>query len=318
MGGGAAMRSAAAKVAGIGGVLRGAPASPAAPQSLRSTSRPGRMPAIVSAKGNEIAAGDFPQAAAQKLAWEVDDWDFAGFEEEPVGEPMARVVFGGVPSYEEAKAATAELKDAIDKVYLSSPNITGCEYQHPADQASGLPLLANSVETQSSVISEALATCPVPKHAVQAFKLLSQNPAAQTVVASIASDQNVWDAFMNNEALKDFLQSQNSRIQFPTMVPKVEESADDALSDDWKSPRTDEEITEGGRENGFMTILENIKLTVEEMVSNISSFLANIFGAPSAEKASSDNDGGIAGPALGASFMGLALLAIIVVLIRRG
>ncbi|XP_056167740.1 uncharacterized protein LOC115666662 isoform X2 [Syzygium oleosum] len=311
--GGAAMRSAASKIAGIVGVLRGSPASPAPPQSVRSgsaSSSAGRVPAIVLARG----AGDVPQATAQMLAREVDDRDFAGFDEEPVGQPMARVVFGGAPSYEEATAATAELTDAIDRVYLSTTNTTGCEDQLPAE-------LSNSVQTQSSVTVEALVTNPVPKHAVQAFTLLSQSPATQSVVASIASDPKVWDAFMQNEALKDFLQSQNSTVhQFPFMEPKVEESADDDLSDDWKSPKKVEEISEGGHENGFMTILQNIKLTVEEMVSNISSFLANIFSPPSAEKTSTNNEGS-AGPfnekALGASVMGLALMAIIVVLIRR-
>ncbi|XP_030513637.1 uncharacterized protein LOC115727548 isoform X2 [Rhodamnia argentea] len=321
MGGGAAMRSAAAKVVGIGGVLRRAPAPPAAPQSVRSASRSGGVPAIASAKGGEVAPGDVPQAAAQMPAWEVDDWDLAAFEEGPAGEPMARVVFGGVPSYDEAKAATAELKDAIDKVYLSSTSTAGCEDQLPADQASGLPLLANSVETQSLVIGDALAAYPAPKHAVQAFTLLSQSPVAQSVVASLASDPNFWSAAMQNDAVKDFLQSQNSSIQLPYMETKVEESGDDALSDDWKSPRKVEEISEGGHDNGLMTILRNIKLSVEEMVSNIPSFLANIFSLPSAEKTSTNE--GNAGPAFnekafGVSFMGLALLAIIIVLLRRG
>ena len=31
------------------------------------------------------------------------------------GEPMPRLVFGSVPSFQEAKDATAELKDALDK-----------------------------------------------------------------------------------------------------------------------------------------------------------------------------------------------------------
>lgn len=200
---------------------------------------------------------------------------------------------------------------------MSSTNITGWEGQLPADQASGLPVLANSVETQSSVIGEALATFPESKHAVEAFKLLTQSPEAQTVVASIASDQNVWDAFLKNKALQDFLQSQNSSIQLPYMEPKVEKSAGDAFSDDWKSPRVDEETSEGGHKNGFMSFLQNIKLRVEQMVSNISSFLADIFTPPSVEKMSSNSDGN-AGLAVGASFMGLALLTLLVVLIRRG
>ncbi|KAI6690459.1 hypothetical protein NL676_027287 [Syzygium grande] len=310
--GGAAMRSAASKIAGIVGVLRGSPASPAPPRSVPSASRSaGGVPAIVSARG----AGDVPRATtAQMLAREADDRDFAGFDGEPVGQPMARVVFGGAPSYEEATAATAELTDAIDRVYLSSTNTTGYEDQLPADQASVLPLISNSVEIQSSITSEALATYPAP---IQALTLLSQCPAAQGVVASIASDPNVWNAFMQNGALNDFLQSQNSSIQFPYMEPRVEESADDALSDDGILSMNVEEISEGGHENELMTILQNIKLTVEEMVSNVSSFLANILSPPPVEN-SSTNSKGNAGPAPGASVMWLALMAIIVVLIRRG
>jgi hypothetical protein len=50
----------------------------------------------------------------------VDEWELAGgVEEEMVvdsAEPVARVVFwGSPPSLQEAKAATCELKDALQK-----------------------------------------------------------------------------------------------------------------------------------------------------------------------------------------------------------
>ncbi|KAF8036084.1 hypothetical protein BT93_C1930 [Corymbia citriodora subsp. variegata] len=293
--GGVAMWSAATKVAGVVGVLRGASA---VLQSVRSASRFGRVSTIVSVNGSEVAAGDVPQATAQM----------------PVGEPMARIVFGEM-SYEEVKGKAAEWKDVIDKLYLSSTNITECEDQLPADQACGLllPLLANSGETRSSVISEALATYPGPEDVVQAFRLLSQSPAAQTFVDSVANDPNVWDALMNNEALIDFVQSQNYGIQFPE--PQGEISADDALSDDWKLPRKAGENSEGGHENGFMSILQKIKQMAKEKFSNI---FANTFSIPSAEKTSSDTSGN-AGPAPRASYMALlwALLTIIVFLARR-
>ncbi|KAF8042570.1 hypothetical protein BT93_A1030 [Corymbia citriodora subsp. variegata] len=282
-----AMWSAATKVAGVVGVLRGASA---VLQSVRSAYHSGRVPTIVSAKGSEVAAGDVPQATAQM----------------PVGEPMARIVFGEV-SYEQVKGKTAEWKDVID-------NITECEDQLPADQVCGLllPLLANSGETRSSVIGEALPTHPGPADAVQAFRLLSQSRAAQTIVNSVANDPNVRHAIMNNEAVKEFVQ--NYGIQFPE--PKGEISADDALSDDLKSPRKAGENSEGGHENGFRSILQNIKLMAKEKVSNI---FANTFSFPSVEKTSSDTSGN-AGPAPLASYMALgsALLAIIVFLIRRG
>jgi hypothetical protein len=45
----------------------------------------------------------------------------------------------------------------------------------------------------------------------------------QTVVAAVASDPNVWNAVWENEALQDFLQSQNtckcSLLSFNPRVP---------------------------------------------------------------------------------------------------
>lgn len=110
---------AAAKVAGISvanagirGGISGVPAP--AEQSVRNASRP------VSAIISKAYGGDLPAAAVQRPAWELDDWEFAGVEEEEMvvdsAEPVTRVVFGGAPpSFQEAKAATGELKDALQK-----------------------------------------------------------------------------------------------------------------------------------------------------------------------------------------------------------
>lgn len=55
------------------------------------------------------------EAAMQRPCWELDHWEFAGGEEEMIGDPMPRLVFGGVPTIEEAREATSQLKDALDK-----------------------------------------------------------------------------------------------------------------------------------------------------------------------------------------------------------
>ena len=102
---------AAAKVAGIGvanaGIRRGiSGGTPPVEQSMRNASSP--VSAIMSSKasGGEVAAG------MQMPAWEVDEWELAG----GVEEEMVRVVFRGAPpSLQEAKAATCELKDALQK-----------------------------------------------------------------------------------------------------------------------------------------------------------------------------------------------------------
>ena len=118
---------AASKVAGLGvgagvyGGLRGAaPAAAPVEQAVRKSSVP--VSAILSSSSS--ASADV--APVQRPAWELDGWEFAGGEDDLVmaaGEPMPRVVFAGVPSFEEAKEATIELKEALDMyISLSDPN----------------------------------------------------------------------------------------------------------------------------------------------------------------------------------------------------
>lgn len=128
MGGGAAMRAAASKVAGIGagavhGGLRGATAVPPVEQSVR---RPSMVPVSAILTSSKATSTTADVATIQRPAWEIDDWEFAGPGEDELvmtgGEPLPRVVFTGVPSFQEAKEATVELKDALDKyisLYLS-------------------------------------------------------------------------------------------------------------------------------------------------------------------------------------------------------
>lgn len=119
------MMRAAAKVAGFGVVntgLRGGvvPESPIS-AAARAAARP---VGVISAKSSSdglkasVAIDDGPPSV-ERTGWvEIDDWDFAGSEEEifaPAGDPPLRLVFGGAPTVEEAKEATTELKDALEK-----------------------------------------------------------------------------------------------------------------------------------------------------------------------------------------------------------
>ncbi|XP_042490087.1 uncharacterized protein LOC122070058 [Macadamia integrifolia] len=175
MGGGGAMR-AAAKVAsfGVNGGLRGVPSVPLAEQSMatasRMTSRPSNsiVSSVATEEGRSSLLLSSPNgkidASVQRPLWDVDDWEFAGGEEDMVADsmtPMPRVVFGGVPTLEEAKEATCELKDALEQVYISSNS--------GADS-----------ETKACVTKETAVSIPtVPKHALQAFVLLKESSAAQ-------------------------------------------------------------------------------------------------------------------------------------------
>ncbi|KAJ9671935.1 hypothetical protein PVL29_025539 [Vitis rotundifolia] len=207
--GGGVMRT-AAKVAGVGVVnagLRGAPAVQPVEQPMAAAARKATVP--VSSVVSSAKLGDAP-VAVQRPSWELDDWEFASVVEEinvGTGEPLPRVVFGGVPTLQEAKEATSELKDALDQLYLSPSRSIGSGVQQL-----GLLQIANSdhLETKACVATAENTVATVPAHAIQAFAFLKDSPAAQNVVASIASDPNVWSAVMQNEALVDFLQAQKT------------------------------------------------------------------------------------------------------------
>ncbi|XP_065862224.1 uncharacterized protein [Euphorbia lathyris] len=298
MGGGAAMRS-AAKVAGVGVVnngIRGGFSSftPPAEQSVRSASRPAS--AFLSSSQNG-KAGVVDIEGVQRPAWELDDWEFAGLEEEHLlesREPMPRVVFGPVPSLQEAKEATSDLKDALEKAYLSgSSSLTNSE---PTD-------------TETCMTFEPRATI-APKYAVKAFALLNESPQTQTIVASIASDPTVWDAVFKNEALQEFLQSQKTNEDLQNLEsPKEFTELSDVASE------------VGSSENSPMDdILVKIKLSVVEMMNNVSNFVQNIFGFSGENNAAADektSQQSFFNNAMGASILGLAVMVIMMVVMKR-
>ncbi|XP_058735297.1 uncharacterized protein LOC131607300 [Vicia villosa] len=303
MGGGGSMRT-VSKLAGIGVArsgFRGTSAPYPVEHSVRNasqTSSPTRL-STQGAKGAEVK----PLHTA--VSGDLSDWEFAdeGDLFMTGGEPTPRVVFGDVPTFKEAQEATAELKEAIDQIYLSSGN-SQCEGSSPGSEVSVVSPAAKEIGTKSCLV-EAISSPSVPKHAIHAFQLLSTSPEAQTVVQSIACDPNIWSAVMQNPAVTSFFQSQLAAV----------ESSNDAIFAGSETVETPEK--EEGKAFDFMSILQNLKLTVTEMVSRMSNFFHNIF--PTAEKDKSSTDGGFMDykNLMGGSFMGLAVMVIMVVLMKR-
>uniref|UniRef100_A0A2N9HKM7 Uncharacterized protein n=1 Tax=Fagus sylvatica TaxID=28930 RepID=A0A2N9HKM7_FAGSY len=153
------------------------------------------------------------------------------------GEPMPRLVFGGVPSFQEAKDAIAELKDALDKVYLSSSESTGSVDPFAANPSLSLV----SGPTLETVISDVTPT-PVPRDVFQALSLFSGSPEVQNVVASIASDTNVLNAMRGIPAIQDFFvslrrndefQDVRSDVQSPQPFEESSAESQPGNSDSW-------------------------------------------------------------------------------------
>ncbi|XP_075503180.1 uncharacterized protein LOC142540717 isoform X4 [Primulina tabacum] len=305
--GGGAMR-AAAKLTGVTvatGGIRGITAehlpissSKRGPFSVRAT-------ATTTSSGEEMK---LVSSQSRNSCSESDDWVHTGGEEEVMmwaGEPMPRVVFGGAPTLQEAKEATSELAVTLEKAYLSSRDTANAKHDL------GSSLSNSQVDCAKAYgISEIMAPA-LTSPAVTAFRLLHESSEAQNVVASIACDPNVWTAVLQNSELQEFLHSQktNSVTGAADHLEKLStKSSEDSSSDAESEPA-----------NSFVDLVQKMKVTLVGMMNNLSDFVQNLFGGKVA-KVFANGDGT---PRLGAenvmqaSFLGLAVMAIVVILFKR-
>ncbi|KAM3204914.1 hypothetical protein P3L10_028324 [Capsicum annuum] len=149
---------------------------------------------------------------------------------------------------------------------------------------------------------------------------------SQSVVASIACDPNVWNAVMQNPALQEFLNSQKTSASFPDSDYKIDESVADADSFSQSSQRSassKSEAEESKFGNSFTDFLQNVTRTVTKIVvdiiNSLSDFFNNLFGG---NKVFFNADGsaklGDVETTLGESFMGLAVMVMMVIVSKRG
>ncbi|XP_066352281.1 uncharacterized protein [Miscanthus floridulus] len=295
---------AAAAAAAKGGRFRhAAPAFATAPAAAGSEAAP-----LVSASGGEV-----PPAAAQWAAsWELDDWEFADWRDDAAAAVVAereataaaakpRLVFAP-PSREEAEEATTELRDAIERAYFN---------ESPMEVVKEQDKEFNKQATDAIIPS-------MPGHVVQAFTLLKSSPEAQSVVASLASDRNVWDAVLKNKKVMEFYKNHQTTLveTFPEEAATVESPGkfEDATSEN----ASNSELPTG---SPFSDFVDNAKKRVMDVVYNITDFFKDLFDSakaqdgtgPSAEKGLSATE-----MAVGGSFMALAIGVILVVLFKRG
>ncbi|KAL6843087.1 hypothetical protein ACP4OV_026800 [Aristida adscensionis] len=313
--GGGVMRT-AAKVGIAGGAAAAAAAS-----SKGARFRPGAPAFATAHAGAEAAplvsasAGDVPAAAAAggqwASSWEVDDWEFADWrdhdaaavavavaEETPVGKP--RLVFAP-PSREEAEEATMELTDAIERAYFNEAPV-------------------GVVKEQDKELNKLAADAIIPSmpgHVLQAFTLLKSSPEAQSVVASLASDRNVWEAVLKNDKVMEFCKTQPNLVQTFTEDTATVESPE-KFEDASAENTSHEELLTG---TPFSDFVDNAKKTVMELVDNITHFFQDMFRSPIVDKDGAGPSAGkgpsIAEMAAGGSFMALTIAVILVVLFKR-
>ncbi|XP_077228063.1 uncharacterized protein LOC143861062 [Tasmannia lanceolata] len=249
-----------------------------------------------------------PTSGVQKPTWEIDDWEFAGGEDTTEildsMDPKPRLVFGPVPTLKEAKEATSDLKDAVDQIYFSPSVATSCGGPVQMSTLSG-PLSLDDSMKKACVTRESgeIVQSALPKHVLNAFAMLKESPEVENVVASIASDTNVWEAVMKNDKVREFYQSHQTNVNTGMEMAFAGNS--------YLGAESMEAFSETS-ENVLMRFVKDIKLRVADMVNNLSEFFQGIFGNSSEESSSKSTKENI-----GASFMALAILVIMIVLFKR-
>ncbi|KAL6570729.1 hypothetical protein OROGR_000279 [Orobanche gracilis] len=300
--GGGAMR-AAAKMAGItvaNGVLRGITSDH---YSVFSATRRVASEAAMVEDVKVVASQS--QAGVTMKSSEIEDWVIAGGKETILGDAdvmMPKEVFGGSPTLQEAKEATSELAAALEKAYLSSFNSVRDDDSLVADHDTALPILGSpAIVNKSCVTSEN----NIASTAIKAFRILHDSHAVQNVVASIACDPNVWKAVLDNRQLQEFLKSQGSASS-----SNMSELPENVAS----------EHSESQPDIRLMDIVEKVKITVVDMMNNLSDYFHNLFCDEVADEkvcASSSGRNSNAETVMETSLVGLAIMAIMVILVKR-
>ncbi|XP_072951705.1 uncharacterized protein [Typha angustifolia] len=279
-----------------------------------------------------------PLAASEKVeAPVIDEWELAGGSEEEsdlfeemIASPQ-RLVFESVPTIEEAKEATLDLKDIAEKVYFAPPvtkvsliEIKDCEYFETSDSEA-------SISEGQQIVSAA------PDHIIQAFTFLRENPEAQDVVASLASDQNVWNAVKENKKVSEFLAVLHSGSgEIASESVPGDEDAEETMAHsrtcniaserDTGDEDTEESMASSSthtsldlfRCRGFIELTENIKVMVLDMVNNLSDIFQGLAGTLTGSNSVSTQTQTNTGNAdIFGSFVILAIATILIVICGR-
>lgn len=117
MGGGSVLRTAASRLVGVGAAVGGVRSVIRGSQSFPNPEYQTPFTANRRAATSAISA-DSASVVVEKAS-SLGDWEFAGVGVDVVEadeySSLPRVVFGGVPSFDEAKEAAVELKAAVNE-----------------------------------------------------------------------------------------------------------------------------------------------------------------------------------------------------------
>ncbi|KAM3230355.1 hypothetical protein ACQJBY_060880 [Aegilops geniculata] len=188
-----------------------------------------------------------------------------------------REVFGPVPSHEEAMAATLDLRDAFEIAKIDSHggrlDISKTHISHDglddstkvAQETFQGHLHSEASKHEEKHDSLSVASGSSSARVIEAFTMLHESPEAQDVVASLASDKNVWEAVMKNKKLVEF---------YKTNLSESSSVTDEAELSDAESSQSSNGVVSPG--DAFSDYIQMMKAFVSEMVTNLSSIMQDL------------------------------------------
>ncbi|GJN08757.1 hypothetical protein PR202_ga26711 [Eleusine coracana subsp. coracana] len=248
----------------------------------------------------------------------MDDWVIPDHE-----------VFGPVPTHEEAMAATLDLSEAFQMCSFSYHTSAKSDPKAHAKVAPVSALLEVShsetpqdVSKQEDNYENLLVSSGAPGRIVQAFTMLNESPEAQDVVASLASDKNVWDAVMKNEKVMKFYKRLETKLSDSSSVASSVTEDEMEVDDDAASSQNSNDLSPMSGES-IKDYVERMKALVSEMVSNLSNMMQDLVATSNEGRCkgklktmvvSASNDFANNVPS---TFVLLAIASIMVVLLKR-
>lgn len=168
---------------------------------------------------------------------------------------------GPVPSLEEVNTAVSALQQVFDPA--SCPRLVRDKFASNSDRDTELDWIEPSLCLSNSRMLQ-----PYPADRVyDAFHLLQTEPSIQRMVISLSSDKDVWNAVLNNEAVRELKESFNA----------AENSGSE--SSDENSDDTNPAI------NIIRWIFVNTQAKIMEVIDKITNIVNDLFKPPGDENA---------------------------------
>ncbi|XP_015069734.1 uncharacterized protein LOC107014368 isoform X2 [Solanum pennellii] len=223
-------------------------------------------------------------------------------------------ILGPVPSTDEVHHAVSALHQVLEPTYFAYSTDDGLGYKSNEDTSDELTssinltheVLSSSgsvsdwIEPSIHICNSKLLQSYGSNRVYDAFHLLQTEPSIQKMVISLSSDKAVWDAVLNNEAvreIRDSLKQADNGLQ----AGNSEEGLDKSDSD--------------GTVDVISWIVVNTKEKVLEIVEKIIEFVNEWFQPPEEEK-TSDGDTDPFEEKLRTSFF-LSIVVLLVVVVAR-